>query len=232
MIAIREAKQRGTTRIGWLDSKHTFSFGDYYDPEAMGFRSLRVINEDRVEPGQGFGTHGHRDMEILSYVLEGQLGHKDSLGNGSIIRPGELQRMTAGTGVQHSEQNASRTEGVHFLQIWLLPSRKGLAPGYEQKAFPAAERQGKLRLIAAPGGEDGAVEVHQDARLYSALLEAGQPVEHALSAGRHAWVQVARGAATLAGKRLAQGDGAAISGEPGVRIEALEPSEVLLFDLA
>jgi quercetin 2,3-dioxygenase len=232
MIAIREAAKRGATKIGWLDSKHSFSFGDYYDPEAMGFRSLRVINEDRVEPGQGFGTHGHRDMEILSYVLEGQLAHKDSMGNGSIIKPGDVQRMSAGTGVQHSESNPSRTEGVHFLQIWLVPSRKNLIPGYEQKAFAAEERRGKLRLVAAPGGEDGAVTVHQDARLYSTLLDAGQSVEHALPKGRYAWVQVARGAIELAGRRLGQGDGAAISDEQLVRIVAKEPSEVLLFDLA
>jgi redox-sensitive bicupin YhaK (pirin superfamily) len=232
MIGIRRSDERGKTNIGWLDSRHSFSFGDYYDPRAMGFRSLRVINEDKVEPGQGFGTHPHKDMEILSWVLEGELAHKDNMGNGSVIRPGELQRMSAGTGVLHSEANPSRTAGVHFLQIWLLPSQKGLAPGYEQKAFPQDQRRGKLRLVAAPSGEDGAVTVHQDARVYSALLQKGEAAEHALAPGRHAWLQVARGAVELNGGSLAQGDGAAISDEQRLKIVATAPSEILLFDLA
>ena len=235
MITVRRSTDRGQTEIGWLDSKHTFSFGDYHDPRAMGFRSLRVINEDRVHAGQGFGTHPHRDMEIISYVLEGELAHKDSMGNGSIIRPGDVQRMTAGTGVLHSEHNPSKSAGVHFLQIWLLPEKRNLQPGYEQKAFSPEERRGKLRLVAARDGRDGAVTVHQDALVYAGLLDAGQKVEHAIAPGRGAWVQVARGSVEANGVKLVQGDGAALEGEKSVRIAGAdggEAAEVLLFDLA
>jgi quercetin 2,3-dioxygenase len=231
MIRVRRSEDRGHAQHGWLDSHHTFSFADYYEPAEMGFRTLRVINEDRVAPGEGFPTHSHRDMEILSYVLEGGLEHKDSLGTGSVIRPGDVQRMSAGTGVAHSEFNASKKEPVHFLQIWILPERKGLKPGYEQKHFSAASRQGQLRLIAAPGGEEGSVSIHQDVRLYSGLLGKGQTVTHALTPGRHAWVQVARGAVRLGEQTLKAGDGAAISEEKGITLTADAPSEVLLFDL-
>src|SRR5919206_3542495 len=213
MITIRRAGERGHADHGWLDTWHTFSFADYYDPAHMGFRALRVINEDRVQPGQGFGTHGHREMEIVTYVLEGELGHRDSIGHGSTIRPGEVQRMTAGTGVLHSEMNASRDQPVHFLQIWILPDRAGHAPSYEQKAFPEGERRGKLRLVAAPDGSDGSVRIHQDARLYLGLLGPGERASHPLAPGRAAWVQVARGEATVNGQALRAGDGAAIEGE-------------------
>jgi len=231
MIQVRRSEDRGHVRHGWLDSHHTFSFADYYDPAEMGFRALRVINEDRVAPGEGFPTHSHRDMEILSYVLEGGLEHKDSLGTGSVIRPGDVQRMSAGTGVAHSEFNASKKEPVHFLQIWILPERKSLKPGYEQKHFSEESRQGQLRLIASPGGEEGSVSIHQDVRLYSALLGKGQTVTHALTPGRHAWVQVARGAVRLGEQTLKAGDGAAISEEKAITLTADAPSEVLLFDL-
>jgi redox-sensitive bicupin YhaK (pirin superfamily) len=232
MISVRRSEDRFHTDAGWLDSRHTFSFGEHYHPEHLGFRALRVINEDRVRPGRGFPTHPHRDMEILSYVLEGALEHRDSMGTGSVIRPGELQRMSAGTGVYHSEQNASPGEPVHFLQIWILPERRGFAPSYEQKAFPPAERQGRLRLLASGDGRDGAVSLHQDARLYGGLLAPGERVTHALAAGRHAWVQVARGSVRLGDVRLEAGDGAAISDEASVALEATEAAEVLLFDLA
>jgi redox-sensitive bicupin YhaK (pirin superfamily) len=232
MIAVRKSNERFHTDIGWLDSRHTFSFGEHYHPEHQGFRALRVINEDRVAAGQGFPTHPHRDMEILSYVLEGALGHKDSMGTGSVIRPGELQRMTAGTGVLHSEQNAQPDAPTHFLQIWILPERRGLEPGYEQRAFPESERRGRLRLIAARDGRDGAVTVHQDAALYAALLAPGEKVTHALAPGRHAWVQVASGAVQLGTERLAAGDGASVSDEPSLEIAATVPSEILVFDLA
>ena len=231
MIQVRKSNERGHADHGWLDSHHTFSFADYHDPEAMGFRALRVINEDRVQPAQGFGTHGHRDMEILSYVLEGGLAHKDSTGGGGVLKPGDVQRMSAGTGVMHSEFNASRTEPVHFLQIWLLPGRRGIAPGYEQKYFPPEQRQGQLRLIASPDAADGSVTIHQDARVYSTLLGKGQTVTHALAPGRHAWVQVARGAVTLNGTALAEGDGAAVTGEAAIALEGRSPAEVLVFDL-
>ena len=232
MILLRKAGERGVTDWGWLDSRHTFSFGEYHDPDHMGFRSLRVINEDRVQAGRGFGTHGHRDMEILSYVLEGGLAHKDSTGGGGVLKPGDVQRMSAGTGVMHSEFNASRTEPVHFLQIWLLPGRRGIAPGYEQKYFPPEQRQGQLRLIASPDAADGSVTIHQDARVYSTLLGKGQTVTHALAPGRHAWVQVARGQVRLGDIVLSAGDGAALSDEQSVSLTGAEPSEVLLFDLA
>jgi len=198
----------------------------------MGFRSLRVVNEDRVQPGGGFPTHGHRDMEIVTYVVEGALEHKDSLGTGSVIRPGEVQRMTAGTGVTHSEYNPSRTEPVHFLQIWILPERQGLAPGYEQRAFPAAEMQGRLRLVAARDGRDGSVTVHQDVRLLAARLAPGEEIVHSLAPGRHAWLQVVRGALVMNGTMLAAGDGAAVSDEARLALTASAPSELLLFDLA
>ena len=231
MIRVRRSEDRGHAQHGWLDSHHTFSFADYYDPAQMGFRDLRVINEDRVAPGEGFPTHSHRDMEILSYVLEGGLEHKDSLGTGSVIRPGDVQRMTAGTGVAHSEFNASRSEPVHFLQIWILPGQRGLQPGYEQKHFSEESRKGQLRLIASPGGEDGSVTIHQDVRLYSALLGKGESVRHALAPGRHAWVQVAHGNARLGDQTLHAGDGAAVSSEKEITLTADSPSEVLLFDL-
>jgi quercetin 2,3-dioxygenase len=233
MITIRRSQERGGGDHGWLNTKHTFSFDTYYDPRHMHFRALRVINEDVVQPGAGFPTHPHRDMEIITYVLEGALEHKDSLGNGSIIRPGDGQRMSAGSGILHSEANASQTERVHLLQIWIMPESKGIKPGYEQKAFPEEEKRGKLKLIAAHGGENGAVTVHQDISLYVSLLDKQQTVEHALAPTRHAWLQVAKGAVELNGARLEQGDGAAISDEQRVSIAGAENgSEILLFDLA
>ncbi len=232
MIKFRDRMARGESRTGWLDSRHTFSFADYWDPAQMGFRALRVINEDRVIPGAGFPTHGHRDMEIVTYVLSGALAHKDSLGNGAVIGPGEVQRMSAGTGILHSEFNASKSEGVHFLQIWIVPDRAGLAPGYEQKTFPPAERHGRLRLVAAPDGAEGAVTLHQDARLYLAALGAGERVTHAIAKGRGLWLQVARGIVALDGTEMREGDGAAVEGQPSVAIAAETEAEVLLFDLA
>jgi redox-sensitive bicupin YhaK (pirin superfamily) len=232
MITLRPAAARGHADHGWLDSHHTFSFANYYDPDHMGFRALRVINEDRVAPGRGFGTHPHRDMEIISYVLDGGLEHRDSMGNGSVIRPGDVQRMSAGTGVRHSEYNASKTDTVHFLQIWLLPSRLGIEPGYEQKAFTDAERQGRLRLIASPDGRDGSVTIHTDARLYAGRFAAGESASFELSRGRHAWVQVARGQVKLGDHVLVAGDGAALSAESLVTLTGVDASEVLLFDLA
>ena len=232
MIHIRKADKRGHFDHGWLDTYHTFSFGDYYDPAHMGFRSLRVINDDRVQPGQGFGMHGHRDMEIITYVLDGELQHKDSMGNGSILRPGELQHMSAGTGVRHSEFNPSDREGVHLYQIWLLPERKGLEPSYEQKAFADEERQGIFRLVASPTGEEGSLTIRQDARLYLSTLRAGEVVMHVLKPGRHAWLQVLRGQTSLNGKLLAAGDGAAVSDEARLEIMGQDDAEVMLFDLA
>lgn len=232
MIVIRDRNSRGHTKIGWLDSHHTFSFGGYRDPSHMGFRSLRVINEDRVIPGGGFDTHGHRDMEIVSYVLSGALEHKDSLGTGSVIRPGDVQRMSAGTGVTHSEFNHSKEEPVHFLQIWILPERDGLAPGYEQKKIPPEQRQGRFQLIGDRHGTNGAVTIHQDMRLYTAELAAGQEVIRNLPDGRHAWLHVARGIVTLNGDELREGDGAAISDEPSIRLATDVGAELLLFDLA
>lgn len=231
MISIRPSSQRGDADHGWLHSHHTFSFADYHDPAHMGFRSLRVINEDRVAPGRGFGAHSHRDMEIISYVLAGSLEHKDSMGTGSVIRPGDVQRMTAGTGVQHSEQNHSKQEPMHFLQIWILPERARLEPSYEQKSFSTEERRGKLRLVAASGGRDGAVTVHQNMALYAALLDPKERVVHTIERG-HAWVQVARGAITLNGKAMGPGDGAAVSDERELTIEGVEAAELLVFDLA
>lgn len=232
MINLRRSNERGGGDFGWLNTRHSFSFDTYYDLKHMGFRSLRVINEDWVAPGQGFPTHPHRDMEIITYVLEGALEHKDSLGTGSIIRPGDGQRMSAGRGIRHSEANPSSTDPVHLLQIWILPDRPGHEPSYEQKAFPESEKRGKLRLIAGPDGRDGSVTIHQDARLYVALLAPGQEVAHDLDKGRHAWLQVAKGAAELNGKALAQGDGAAVSDETKLQIRGTEEAEILLFDLA
>ncbi len=231
MITIRRAEDRGHFDHGWLNTYHTFSFADYHDPEHMGFHSLRVINEDRVQAGQGFGTHPHRDMEIVSYVLEGGLQHRDSMGNGSIIRPGEVQRMSAGTGVTHSEFNASKDELVHFLQIWLLPAKGGIKPGYEQKAFAPKEMAGRLRLVASTDGREGSVTIHTDAVLHAGRFGKGGTCELALASGRHAWVQIARGQARINGQNLRAGDGAALSGEAAVRIEGIEASEVLVFDL-
>ncbi len=230
MIQIRPGNERGHAGHGWLESYHSFSFADYLDPAHMGFGALRVINEDRVAPGEGFPTHGHRDMEILSYVLEGALEHRDSLGNGSVIRPGEVQRMTAGSGIRHSEFNASRSAGVHFLQIWILPERTGLAPGYEQQAFAPAELDGRLRLIASRDGRNGSVTIHQDVRLYAGRLR-GAVLEVPTGAGRRYWLQVARGRLRANGEMLAAGDGAAITQERALRLDG-EAAELLLFDLA
>src|SRR6476661_7456179 len=232
MINIRRSDERGGGDFGWLNTKHTFSFDQYHDPNFMGFRSLRVINEDWVQGGHGFPMHPHRDMEIITYVLEGALEHKDSMGNGSTIRPGDGQRMSAGTGVRHSEANSSMTDAAHLLQIWILPDRRGHEPGYEQKAFPEAERRGQLRLVASPDGREGSVTINQDVALYSALPRAGEPLRHQLGAGRHAWVHVARGKAEIAGKPLEAGDAAAISDAPSIELTGADGSEVLLFDLA
>jgi quercetin 2,3-dioxygenase len=232
MITPRKAADRGRTKIDWLDSRHSFSFGDYYDPGQMGFRTLRVINEDRVRPGAGFPTHGHRDMEIITYILEGALEHKDSLGTGSIIRPGEAQRMSAGKGITHSEFNHSKTEPVHFLQIWIMPSTAGIAPGYEQKTIDDAKAHTGFAPVGSPDGRDQSVKVHQDATLSVAKLERGQIVATNIKKGRHGWIQVARGAVTVNGNPLAEGDGAAISNEEKVTIVANAPAEVLFFDLA
>jgi redox-sensitive bicupin YhaK (pirin superfamily) len=231
-MTIRQADSRGHANHGWLDSHHTFSFANYYDPEHMGFRSLRVINEDRVAPAQGFGTHPHRDMEIISYVLEGALEHKDSMGTGSVIRPGDVQRMSAGTGVTHSEQNGSKSEAVHFLQIWIVPAERGIKPGYEQKAFTADEKRGKLRVVASPDGRDGSVTIHADAILRVGLFGKGESAELPLAKGRHAWVHVARGSVRVNGRDLTAGDGAALSDEARIAIEGVDAGEVLVFDLA
>ena len=232
MITIRKAKERGHTELDWLDSWHSFSFGEYYDPQHMGFRALRVINDDRVSAGGGFPTHPHRDMEIITLVLEGALEHKDSLGTGSVIRPGDVQRMSAGAGIRHSEFNHSQTEPVHFLQIWIEPGRKGPPPSYEQRSFAPEEKRGKLRVVAAPVGADGALTIHQDASLYLTSLSPGEAVNRLLKPGRHAWVHVASGAMTLNGTPLATGDAAAVDEEPTLTLAALKPAEVLLFDLA
>ncbi len=231
MLTIRKAQDRGHADHGWLNSYHSFSFADYYDPAHMGFSVLRVINEDRVQAGEGFPTHAHRDMEIVSYVLEGALQHKDSLGNGSVIRPGDVQRMSAGTGVRHSEYNSSTQEPVHFLQIWILPCANGMAPGYEQKNFPSAELDGRLRLLASPDGRETSVTIHQDAYLYAAKLQANASISHALAPQRRAYVQVARGQLTLNGATLNAGDGARIENETKLKLVAKNSVEVLLFDL-
>ena len=229
MITIRRAEDRGHADHGWLDTNHTFSFADYYDPDFMGFRTLRVINEDRVKPGHGFGTHAHRDMEIVSYVLEGALAHRDSMGTGSIIRPGEVQRMSAGRGVLHSEMNPSNEEPVHFLQIWILPEENGITPSYEQKQFEDDERRGKLRLVASRDARDGALKIHQDVAIYATLLD-GASVSHTFAPNRYGWVQVTRGEIDLDGQTLKAGDGAAISGENEITL-AGRGAEALLFDL-
>jgi redox-sensitive bicupin YhaK (pirin superfamily) len=234
MITVRKSKDRGVGRHGWLTSHHTFSFANYYDPGQMGFRSLRVINEDTVAPGRGFGEHHHEDMEIISIVMEGALVHRDSTGEEEVLRRGEVQRMSAGTGVAHSEFNGSKEEPVHFFQIWIMPEKEGIAPGYEQKLYPDEERRGQLRLLAAPNGENGALRIHQDARLYAAILDGGERVEHTLGSGRGAWIQVARGTVDVNGTKLNEGDGAAIENEARLVIaaEGPESAEMLLFDLA
>jgi len=232
MLTIRRSGERGGGDHGWLKTQHTFSFNDYWDEKWMGFRSLRVINEDWVAPNSGFPTHPHRDMEIITYVLSGQLEHKDSLGTGSVILPGDGQRMSAGRGIRHSEFNPSPSEKVHLLQIWILPDKNGYDPGYEQKSFPEAEKRGRLRLIASPDGADGSVKINQDAKLFVTLLPPGEEVRHAIDAKRHAWLQVAKGEVQLNGQTLQQGDGAAISDEKELTIRATKDAEVLLFDLA
>lgn len=231
-MLIRRANERGYADHGWLRSFHTFSFADYYAPAHRGFRSLRVINEDRVEAGKGFGSHPHRDMEIISYVLSGALSHKDSMGTGSVIRPGDVQRMSAGTGVTHSEFNASPTEAVHFLQIWIEPDARGHAPSYEQKHFTTADRQGRLRIVASQDGREDSLSLHQDAALYAGLLAPSEGAVHQLAAGRSAWLHVARGKVRVAGQELSAGDAAAFDQAGGIALNGLEPSEVLLFDLA
>jgi redox-sensitive bicupin YhaK (pirin superfamily) len=231
MIVRRAAEERGRADFGWLDSRHTFSFGEYYDPRHMGFRALRVINEDRVKPGHGFGTHPHRDMEIISYVLEGALEHKDSMGTGSVITPGDVQRMSAGTGVLHSESNPSKSTPAHFLQIWLLPERHGIEPSYEQKRFEAADKQGRLKLVASRDARDGAITINQDVDLYAGLFAAGEGTQLPLRPGRHAWIQVASGGMILNGEPLSEGDGAAVSEEPFLDLTATEDAEILVFDL-
>jgi redox-sensitive bicupin YhaK (pirin superfamily) len=232
MITVRKAEERGRFDHGWLDTRHTFSFADYHDPEHMGFGELRVINEDRVQGGEGFGRHSHRDMEILTWVLDGELAHRDSTGGGGVVRPGEVQRMSAGTGVAHSEFNASEERPVHFLQIWILPDRPGHPPSYEQKAVPEAARRGRLALIASPDGADGSTTIHQDARVYATLLGGDERIRHPLAPGRRAWVQVARGRLAVSGRALGPGDGAAIADEPVIELAGQgEPAEALVFDL-
>ncbi len=232
MIQIRPGNERGGGDYGWLNTRHTFSFDQYHDPQWNGFRSLRVMNEDVVAPGAGFPMHPHRDVEIITYLLAGSLAHKDSMGNGSVIRPGDGQRMSAGTGVRHSEANPSTTIPAHLLQIWMLPDRKNHVPGYEQRSFPEEEKRGRFRLIASPDGANGSVTIHQDAKLYAALLGAGQQIRYQLAPGRFAWLQIAKGSAGLNGKDLDQGDGVAISEESELDIKGSSESEILLFDLA
>jgi redox-sensitive bicupin YhaK (pirin superfamily) len=232
VITIRKSEDRGHFDLGWLDTYHTFSFDRYYDPAHMHFRSLRVINEDRVQPGQGFPTHSHRDMEIITYILAGALEHRDSMGNGSVIRPGDVQRMTAGTGVSHSEYNPSDSEAVHLLQIWILPRVRGLPPAYEQKLFSEDERRGRFRLIASQDGREGSVTIHQDARVYATSLDPDRKLDYALQENRYAWLQIARGTVKLNEVELKQGDGAAVNNEAMLRIIAHDEAEVLLFDLA
>ena len=230
-LTLRRPGERGHADHGWLNSFHTFSFADYYDPKHMGFRALRVINDDTVAPGMGFGAHGHQDMEIISYVLDGELAHKDSMGNGSVIRPGDVQRMSAGTGVRHSEMNPSKKDAVHFLQIWIMPDRRGHQPGYEQIAFPREERRGTLRLVASPDGANGSVTIHQDVRVYAGLFDRGESATHTVAPGRHAWVHVARGQAQVAERLLGAGDAVSTS-EPGDLVITGDGAEVLLFDMA
>jgi len=230
-LAFRRAKERGVADHGWLSSRHTFSFAEYYDPSWMGFRALRVINDDRVDAGQGFGTHGHKDMEILSYVLEGSLGHKDSMGNGSVIVPGDVQRMTAGTGVLHSEMNPSKDENVHFLQIWIVPEKRSLTPGYEQTTFTAADKRGRLRLVGSRDGREGSVTIHADVALYATVLDGEDRVSHRVGAGRHAWVHVAKGSVRVGGELLSAGDAAYTSDAGTITLDGAKDAEVLVFDL-
>jgi quercetin 2,3-dioxygenase len=232
MMTLHDRMARGQTRTGWLDSRHTFSFGGFRDPKRMGFRALRVVNEDRVIPGAGFPTHAHADMEILTYVLAGALEHKDSLGTGSVIWPGDVQRMSAGRGISHSEFNPSPSDPVHFLQIWIIPDRRGIAPSYEQRRFTEEEKRGRLRLVGHPEGRDGAVTIHQDVLLYAGCLALGDRIDHALAPGRGAWLQLARGAVEVNGHPMKEGDGAALTDEETLRIEAQADAEILLFDLA
>jgi redox-sensitive bicupin YhaK (pirin superfamily) len=233
MITLRPARDRGAANFGWLDSRHTFSFGNYYDADHMGFGSLRVINEDKVSPGGGFSTHGHRDMEIISYVLDGALAHKDNIGNGSTIRPGDVQRMSAGTGILHSEYNESNQSPVHFLQIWIVPEKKGIEPSYEQTHFPATETQGQLRLVGSRDGREGSVTIHQDVNLYATRLGNGESVNYEPTAGRILWIHLAKGAITLNGQALTAGDSAAVTAETALTLTgASDDAEALLFDLA
>jgi quercetin 2,3-dioxygenase len=233
MLTLRRSTDRGAVNLGWLDSRHTFSFGSYQDPNHMGFGKLRVINEDQVMPGKGFLPHGHEDMEILSYVLDGELEHQDSIGNGSVIRPGDVQRMSAGTGIRHSEFNGSKENAVHFLQIWIIPGEIGIDPSYEQKNFTADEKQGTLRLVASPTGRDGSVIIHQNIDVYATLLNSETQITHNLNSGRIAWVQVARGSAQINGETLSAGDGASIIQESQIRLQGLsDGTELLLFDMA
>lgn len=232
MLTVRRSEERGHADHGWLNSYHTFSFAGYHDPQHMGFRSLRVMNEDRVAGGQGFGTHAHRDMEIVSYVLSGELEHKDSMGNGEVLRPGEFQRITAGTGITHSEFNPSKDESTHFYQIWLLPERSGLEPSYEQKSFDPVGRQNQLQLVASQDATDGSLKIHQDARIYLLDLTADNRLEYHLPPGRHAWIQVLRGAISVNNESLRTSDAAAISDESQIELRAAEPAELMLFDLA
>lgn len=232
MINIRKSAERGGGNYGWLNTNYTFSFNDYYDPKFMGFRNLRVINEDYVDANQGFGTHGHRDMEIITYVISGELAHKDSTGGSEVLRPHEVQRMTAGTGIRHSEFNPSETEKVHLLQIWILPERENLEPGYEQTYFAPETKQGKLKLVASRAGDDGSVKINQDVKLYSSILRKGEEVSHELAKNRHAWIQIVKGSLALNGENLIAGDGAAISDEPVLQVTSLaDETEFLLFDL-
>lgn len=231
MQTIRHAAERGRASLGWLDSRHSFSFGQYYDPQHMGFGPLRVINEDWIQPGQGFGMHGHRDMEIITYIIDGALEHKDSMGSGSVIRRGDVQRMSAGTGVMHSEFNHSGETIVHLLQIWILPQRAGLTPSYEEKSFDEASKRGRLRLIGSQDAREGSVTIHQDVDLYAAVLDTGQTVEHALAAGRKAWLQLVQGSVELNGEALGAGDGVAIDSDGKLVITAMADAEVLLFDM-
>jgi quercetin 2,3-dioxygenase len=232
MITVRRANERGTANFGWLDSRHTFSFGEYYDPVQTGFGPLRVINEDRVSPGQGFGTHGHKDMEIISYVLDGALEHKDSIGTGSVIRPGDVQIMSAGTGIRHSEFNHSKAQPVHFLQIWVMPNRRGIAPRYEQKTFPDAEKRGRLRLVGSSDGRDGSVVIHQDVEVFATLLNEGENLTYALASERKCWIQVLRGSVALDSHDLVAGDGVAIVSQPDLSLTAkADDTEMLVFDL-
>jgi len=230
-LTIRHAQERGRASFGWLDSRHTFSFGHYYDPRFMGFGPLRVINEDRVQPGRGFDTHGHKDMEIISYVLDGEMAHKDSMGNGSVMRPGDVQRMSAGTGVRHSEYNASTTDPLHFLQIWIIPERNGMQPGYEQKHFTEADKRGQLRLIGSRDGREGSVTIHQDVDLYAAVLDEADSVTWRLVEGRKGWLQVARGEVQLDDRPLAAGDGVALEGPSAITMTG-RAAEILAFDMA